>query len=36
MSWTRKELNQYAEKAGVNSPESLPRKQAVIDAIEEL
>jgi small subunit ribosomal protein S5 len=36
MSWTRKELNQYAEKAGVKSPKSLPRKQAVIDAIEEL
>lgn len=35
MSLTRKELNQLAEKEGIENPSSLPRKQAVIDAIKK-
>lgn len=30
---TRPKLNKLAKKAGVESPESLPNKQAVVDAI---
>jgi len=32
---TRDDLNQVAENQGVENPESLPNKDAVIDAIEE-
>lgn len=35
MDWTRKELNEFAEKIGVENPQSLPRKAAVIEVIEE-
>lgn len=35
MSMTRDELNALAEKEGIDNPDSLPRKQAVIDAIKE-
>lgn len=35
MSWTRVELNEYAEKIGIEESESLSNKQAVLDAIYE-
>lgn len=34
MSMTRDELNELAEQEGIENPSSLPRKQAVIDAIK--
>lgn len=34
-SQTRKELHELAEQVGVEDPEHLPNKQAVIDAITE-
>ncbi|QBP32585.1 hypothetical protein SEA_GODPHATHER_12 [Mycobacterium phage GodPhather] len=33
LSWSRDELNAHAEIIGVENPESLPNKQAVLDAI---
>ncbi|AVO21714.1 hypothetical protein SEA_JEON_11 [Mycobacterium phage Jeon] len=33
LSWSRDELNAHAEIIGVENPENLPNKQAVLDAI---
>ncbi|AVO21321.1 hypothetical protein PBI_MEGABEAR_11 [Mycobacterium phage Megabear] len=33
LSWSRDELNEHAAILGIENPESLPNKQAVLDAI---
>lgn len=35
IDWTREALNDYASKHGVDNPEALPKKQAVLDAIND-
>lgn len=35
IDWSRAALNEYAEKHGIDSPENLPNKGAVLDAINK-